>query len=345
MTDDRARAKAVILRWFDQGQPEQSARRRLSSGIDRFFDEIAERELWSECISTLLSGEPVHSIVVTGATWRSRPCLKGLAFSSFVPGWGYGWSSVLTDEFVYETLSWFGHYARQYIHRSYIARVLMIAWEQQAIILHPFGSTSSYSRYGAARPTTTPKRALDAAARQIDCMWGSVSPLPPRTRSPWTHRNTLDPAIHQAIFHFLRGQSLLRADFELEALVAFDCVLQSLQAMDWSWAAGNPRRSRKDLCLALGFRDLSAELANHVYFLRNQFVAHAGGWRWWDAVEYLQDDLVTKSSNFALRALRRASDIERCHRRIDPSPLNWGDWLLANFSTLWDSVWFRDPVR
>ena len=60
MTDDRARAKAVILRWFDQGQPEQSARRRLSSGIDRFFNEIAERESWSECISTLLSGEPLQ---------------------------------------------------------------------------------------------------------------------------------------------------------------------------------------------------------------------------------------------------------------------------------------------
>jgi hypothetical protein len=342
MSNDRARAKTLILKWFDGGNSEPAVRGRLSAGIDRFFDEIAKRESWSECISTILGDESAPAIVAKGATWRSRPCRAGLAFSSFVPGWGYGWSTILKDEFVYGTLSWFGHYARQYIHRSNIAKILMIAWEQHEAILHPFGSEGSYSRYGASRPSVTPKEALDGATEDIDRKWGAIPPLPASTRSAWTHRNTLDPAVHQAIFHFLRAQSLRQADFELEALAAFDCVLQSLQAMDWSWAPGVPRRSRADLCLALGFKAPNAALAEQVYFLRNQFVVHAGGWRWWDAEEYLNDDLMAKISNLTLRALRRAADLEPSHRRIDPSPLNWGDWLVANFSLLWDSVWFRD---
>lgn len=345
MTNDRARAKTLILKWFDGGKAEPAARRRLSAGIDRFFEEIAKRESWFECMSTVLGDESTPAIVLNGATWRSRPCRAGLAFSSIVPAWGYGWSAIFTDKLVDDILSWFGHYARQYIHRSNIAKALMIAWEQHDAILHPVGSQGSYSRYGGFVPSVTPRKALDLADKKIDHMWGSVSPPLSRTRSTWTHRNTLDPAIHQAIFHFLRGQSLLRADFKLEALVAFDCVLQSLQAMDWSWAAGNPRQSRTDLCLALGFKTPAAALADHVYFLRNQFAAHAGGWRWWDAVEYLEDDFILKASNLALRALRRVADLESSHRRIDPAPSNWSGWLVANFAVLWDSVWFREPVQ
>jgi hypothetical protein len=43
-------------------------------------------------------------------------------------------------------------------------------------------------------------------------------------------------------------------------------------------------------------------------------------WRWWDAEEYLDDNLIAKTSNLALRALRRGADLEPSHRRIDPSP-------------------------
>jgi hypothetical protein len=266
--------------------------------------------------------------------------------SSVVPAWGFGWSQILQDEEVYDVLSWLGHYACQYIHRSNIAKVLMMGWEQHGVLLHPFGSRGISSRYGAAVASVTPRQALDKARAMIDDSWGTADALPRSSRSKWRSRNTLDPAVHQGIFHFLRAQSLSRAEFQLEALVAFDCVLQSLQAMDWSGARGNPRRSRADLCSTLGFAQPTAALAEHVYFMRNQFVAHAGGWRWWDAEEYVDDGLIDEVSNLASRALRRAADLEVRYRRIDPAPSNWCDWLLWSFSILWDAVWFRDlPLK
>jgi hypothetical protein len=35
----------------------------------------------------------------------------------------------------------------------------------------------------------------------------------------------------------------------------------------------------------------------------------------------------------------RAAAIEPGMRRIDPDPVSWSDWLLVNFSTVWNSVW------
>jgi len=345
MANAQARAKTLILKWFDEGSPQPELRQRLSAGIDRFFSEVANRETWSECISTLLGDASAPHLLASGPMWRVRPCQTGLAFSSVVPGWGYGWHGALKDEYVYDILSWLGHFASQYVHRSHVAKVLMIAWEQHRTVLHPFGSQLASVRYRGCLPSITPKMALDAAINENERRWGAVPHLPVRSASAWSRHNTLDPAIHQSIFHFLRGQSLVKAEFALEALMAFDCAIESLQTMGWSSTSGNPRRSRTDLCAAMGFKAPTAALAEHIYFLRNNFVAHAGGWRWWDAEEYVDDELLTKASNFTLRALRRAAHLEPRMRTIDPLPVNWSDWLLNNFPALWKAIWFRDPIE
>ena len=173
--------------------------------------------------------------------------------------------------------------------------------------------------------------------------WGPLLVDPTVYRSRWARRNTLDPSIHQGISHFLRAQSLLKAEFEIEALVAMDCVIQSLQNMDWSWANGNPKRERRDLCRALGFGVASQNISEEVYFLRNQFGAHAGGWRWWDSGEYLEGDICENASKLSGRLLRKAADVEAHHRVFNPEPENWAAWLENSFVGIWNAVWFKDP--
>lgn len=111
------------------------------------------------------------------------------------------------------------------------------------------------------------------------------------------------------------SKSLSSAGFELEALAAYDCVLHTLQHFDWIWARGNPKRDRRDLALALGLGDRAGDLAEHIYFLRNQFVAHAGGWPWWDANEYLENSLIIDAGRLASSALCAAADIELNYRQ------------------------------
>lgn len=261
--------------------------------------------------------------------------------TSIVPGWGFGWSNVFADEFSKDFFSWLGHYCRQYIHRSNIAKVLMATWECHGIILHPFGKGSIQRRFGEIEGSISQSEMFEEAASTVNSNWGICAKKCNTYRSKWTTRNTLDPSIHQGIFHFLRGQSLLKSDFELEALVAMDCVLQSLQNMNWSSEDGDPRRNRRDLCNLLGFGLTAQDISEETYYIRNQFGAHAGGWRWWDNVEFLEEGISEKTTRLCNRALRKAADIEPLHRRIEPKPASWADWLEENFDAIWSAVWFR----
>jgi hypothetical protein len=340
MMQTAARAKSLILEWFDESGQPTAMRGKVSSGIDRFLDHIVKRDSWFECITILLDDYPACRFRASGRDWRIVSTKQGPAVSTIVPGWGFGWRPIFRDEYVYDLLSWLGHYARQYVHRSHVARALMIAWERNGAVLHPFGSQMQLQRYGVPAPPPPPRTVLSNAAKQSVIKWGEVE-LSPRSRSRWTRRNTVDPAIHQAIFHFLRGQTLIASGFEIEALVAFDCVLQSLQAIEWNSPVGNPKHSRSDLVATLGLHSNDGELAKHIYFLRNQFAAHAGGWRWWDVGEYADNELMEMASNLALCVLQRAADAEPAARRVDPEPTDWGIWLLESFPLLFPAIWFQ----
>lgn len=339
MPPSKAHAKALILEWFDRSGQPTAIRGKVSSGIDRFLDEILKRDSWSECMTVLL-GDPYTPVFrASGRDWCATPSRCGLAVSTVVPGWGFGWHSIFKDEYVYDILSWLGHYARQYVHRAQVAKALMIAWEESGAVLHPFGSQTHGRRYGPDSSSISPREALDHAAAFSMAQWGEVEGVP-KIQSRWALRNTLDPAIHQAIFHFLRGQALLSSGFELEALVAFDCVSQSLQAIPWNKPVGDPRRNRIDLVATLSLDETDGELADEIYFLRNQFAAHAGGWRWWDMGEYVDRAFMENVSSLAARILRRAADLEPTARTIAPEPTSWSVWLIENFPALFSAIWF-----
>ena len=265
-----------------------------------------------------------------------------LAITTIVPGWESGWRSVFEDNDVYNILSWFLHYARQYIHRSNVARFLMITWEEHSKILHPFGSLSMTQSYGPLRQMISPEDALEKAMQCIlserndDRPPGSV----PLSASKWVHRNTLDPFLHQAIFHFLRGQDLRGHEFNIEAVVAFDCAIQSVAKflLKRDIHGKNPRRW---ICEAFNLPKESVELAEYIYFIRNNFGAHAGGWRWWDSGEMLETQRMDDIALFVHQLLSKAADSEIQMRLIEPAPTDWSEWFFQNFELLWDTVWFE----
>lgn len=335
-----ASAKSLILQWFDANSQPVEKRGKLSSGIDRFFDGVAERDFWSESVTVLLSHASPPRFDASGHGLRVTSCQEGLAVSTVVPGWGFGWRTVFRDDYVYDILSWLAHYTCQYIHRSYVAKALMTSWERDAIVLHPFGSQRISRRYGPALTPVTRNRALAVAVKESVSAWGQCDDAP-RSRSRWMSRNTLDPAIHQEVFHFLRGQTLLAGGFQLEALVAFDCVVQSLQTISWPEIIGDPRRNRADFVAMLGLSYDCGQFSECMYSLRNEFAAHAGGWRWWDSGEYIDESFTNAISDFTLRVLQYAADKEPATRRISPAPSSWSQWLIESFPFLFDAIWFR----
>jgi hypothetical protein len=67
VTKQAARAKSLILKWFDESSQPADMRGKLSSGIDRLFDEIARRDSWLESRTDLSATRGV-----TAPTWSRR---------------------------------------------------------------------------------------------------------------------------------------------------------------------------------------------------------------------------------------------------------------------------------
>jgi hypothetical protein len=268
------------------------------------FDELPNRESWFEVTTVTLGDTKGLPLIVRSRTWRTIACLDMLAVSTVVPSWALGWHAIIPDEPARDILTWYLHYARQYIHRSHVAKVLMIAWERDGRVLHPFGRWGAREYYGPVAPAPSLTRMLDIATEYAHKQWG-VAENPTQIRSIWSQVNTLDPHIHQSIFHFTRGQSLLAGAFEMEAVVAFDCVMQSLKSSAANWR------------------------------LRSQAAAtFASCWGW------VAEPLPSPTKPTAERALRKAAALESTMRTIEPAPKNWSDWLSQNFGTIWDVVWF-----
>ena len=344
-THDRRRlgnAKHCLVKWFDSTQHlPAELRPKLLRGLEAVTRELPHRSAWFE-VKAVSLGETALDVNVSTPRLRAFPCDESLAVATVGPLYHVGWQSVLKDEAVYDVLSWFLHYASQYVHRSSIAAVLMIAWDEQAAILNPFGQSSISHRYGPMQPVLGLEEALSRVQNEAMKKWRASPKLKlPLSQSPWTTRNTLDPTIHQAICHFLRAQSLRAREFKLEAMVALDCVMQSTKAFLDIRHPRKRSRTRGEVCEELNLSSESAETAEYAYFIRNNFGAHPKGWRWWDIDELLTDQL-SLMSNVANLALCSAADLEVTSRRVSPSPPDWTEWLLDNFKEIWDAVWYQE---
>jgi hypothetical protein len=337
------RAKTQVARWFDSTQQGASLRSKLLRGVEAIAREFPKRADWCDVYTVGLDGGGGLPIRIDGQRHRVFRCARCLAVSSVLPGWDHGWHNVLKEHNVYEILVSFLRYVAQYIHRSDVASVLMIAWEECGEVLHPFGSQALAQFYGPMIPMVSVDHVLDTSKLCALEEWGDVNnPAKDEpTVSAWIRRNTLDPFIHQAIFHYLRAQELTRNGFEIEAIVAFDCVLQSVSTFLRTRLHLTAGLTRGQVCEQLQLSPESAELADYVYFLRNNFGAHAGGWRWWDQCELLDEEVVSDIARLAGSALSSAADAEPTVRSLERFPSNWGDWFFENFETLWDTLWFE----
>lgn len=339
----RSHAKSRIMAWVDRLAPSAKDRAAMSRSVDLVLDELPARDKWAEVMTVGLAGTEELAMGIRGPTWRAFPCRNMVAVSTIVPGWAKGWRGIIADDISYDQLTWFLHYARQYVHRSHVAKVLMAAWDRDGLVLHPFGPTGTSQLYGPHLPLGTPKSMLDAAARLMREQLGEpVADM--RTRSVWATANTLDPDLHQAIFHFLRGQSLTKGDFELEAAVALDCALQAIKTLLVKGGVATNRTSRQELCMLLGLGHAAAQAAFEANDLRNSVGAHAGGWRWWDSGE-VTEELIPILTRTVRRAIGKAVAMEPQIRQIDPTPESWSNWLLIHFDILWDTVWFDRSRR
>lgn len=313
------------------------------SGVEKLAIELPNRSDWREVITIRIDDSDGVILNINRPLFSVYHKHNHLYVTSIVPGWGFGWKSVFKDRSVYEILSWLMHYARQYIHRSNVASALMTAWDKHGKVLHPFGSQQDFQQYGVLEKTPSAKIMLTRAIAAGDS-------YPPEqsshaTRSRWNSANLLDPNIHQAIFHFLRGQKLLSENFYVESIVAMDCSVQAIGAFLIDTHKGINLSTRRDIGGFFQMTNDEGDIFEYSYFLRNNFGAHAGGWRWWDYGEMINGQYFEFYSKTVRKLILQAIEHEKRNRNIDPHPSDWGEWFFMNFKVIWDSVWFEKYAK
>jgi hypothetical protein len=337
-------AKMRLARWLDVTEHPTKLRSKVLRGVDLIAKELPARADWFELSTVALDDSCGMNIRVKAKSFRAFQCSDCLAVSTIVPSWARGWSKILKDEEVYQILSWLLHYARQYIHRSYVASMLMIVWEDKQKVLHPFGSRMMSDYHGRMRPLVSAERAFVAAEAKAIHNWGACKTPAASivaSNSPWLQRNTLDPFLHQGVFHFLRAQNLRSNNFAMESIVALDCAKQSIVGFVRARFHLPHEPTRPDVLQRLGLPVDLSRSAQYLYFLRNNFGAHAGGWRWWDQGELLEGGALDDFADLIGVSLAAAADIEPKVRSIEPEPAQWGEWFFEHFETLWDAIWFE----
>ena len=335
-------AKTRVARSFDSIGGRADERRDLLAGIETIARELPNRENVWQVETMLLSDSDGLSTRVIGRRYESYPCADGLALSYVKPYWDRGWRNLFKSEATYDTLSWFLLFAGQYVGRSDFAQLLMIVWEKDGRILQRFSDKMIMRHYNRTGLNESIKSALDDAQKHAFEEWeyrGKVGKHR-AISSKWTSRNTLDPFLHQGVFYYLRAQDLMEKNFMMEALVAFDCMLQSIEGLIRSRHRPPRNLRRSQVIQYLNLPQKYVKLSEYMYFLRNNFGAHAGGWRWWDQDGMLDEETMLSIARLATRVLSVAADLEPSVRAVNPSPVHWGLWFFENFEMLWDANWF-----
>jgi hypothetical protein len=152
---------------------------------DRFLGAIARRDSWSESLIVLLGDRSTPSFQAFVKGWHAVPCWEGLAVSTVVPGWGFGWSTIFEDEYVYK-VSFTAGALRPSVRPSFArGKGADDRLGARGVILHPFGSEMHCRRYGPAVASPPPKRALATAVKDSVIRWAGIENAS-CSRSRWT---------------------------------------------------------------------------------------------------------------------------------------------------------------
>jgi len=336
-------AKSCVLRWYDQVSNDPVTRRKLITGIDKIEKEINDRENWYQVRSIGLISEDSLDFRVYEKYYQAYPANNRYVITTVCPNWKSGWRNILSDEKVYSILTWFLHYTMQYMHLSYVSKVLITAARRNHECMHPFGVDEHCHNYGPYMKFLNCNESFDRmkAEWELPSRFEKLS-IDKSNTQKW---NLFDPFLHEAVFFLHRAYSLYYKDFYQEAFVSLDCAVKSIGSIlqRFGLFKGSPSRDEIGKCLKLKKKEVS--LLNYTYFIRNHFGAHPGGWRWWHSYEYTEDDQFEKMAELTFSIISKAAKMERGNRLILPDTDDWGVWLFENFEVLWNAVWYEKYDR
>lgn len=337
------------------GPDSRNRRAKLASALRRAVrEELPTRDGDVEIeYRLLLDSDNLACWYSSQTMWLYPTGSDSLACGVIAPDWSVGWKRISRDEYVADTVATFFRFARQYVARSRLVRVVgAVALSYNRACEFRFSNHLSLHRVADRN------RDRDSWPPQIDTIeraYQSTESRPEFTPALTARRpdgrkqrelrgwiastNTLDPFVHRAVFQFWRSTALINHHFWEESVTALDGI-SSVAAQFIQRRLGAAGNVRGTLAAQLGLSARDQRVLNHLYALRCDFGAHPSHSKWWDFAEIYDEEFDTFRDT-AKRVISGLAALERQHRVVEPVPDVWSDWFEANALMLWDAVWFE----
>ncbi|MEC0329403.1 hypothetical protein P4H42_07160 [Paenibacillus macerans] len=268
-----------------------------------------------------------------------RECLY---LGVLIPSWDKGLRNFCRDEYVYDSISWFFHFASQYVARSRIVNVM-------CALNIVYGQLSDF-RGDRMLKYTTPMSQLVYDEFILAFMRETKSQVRYRYKFRarekelvyWIKKiNTLDPFIHRVFFNYLNACKLYEANFHEEAITSLDKTVDVIQQYARERMNINGINNQRELTMdAFEMNNWEKVLLSRLYDIRNFFGAHPSMSKWWDFSEIFEED-VAILFEVVKKIIHKIVLHENVNRVVDKYPPKWSEWFKDNAMMLWETVWFE----
>lgn len=314
------------------------AKNTMSSSIRNFvYEELPERNLLTTYNSRPLTG--CDSLQLFLDETRSAVFRKEnkLWVMSSAPDWSKGLRGSFPEKSLYDYISWFFHFAQQYVSRASFVDVI------SAIAIVYDIPTHFYSFESRTFQTRTGLLSLADIKAQIG---GSKSLKMSSQKQKFFQAlcldiNCLDPFINRAFFNYVRALELNQHGFYQEAVLAFDKSIDVV--CQYFTARDKPSKTytRDQLSGLLSFNTGERNSIESIYKIRCYFSAHPAQSKWWDFGEVVDVEHFYFLQENIRSCLLKFLFFEKRNRVISKQPDNWHQWFCDNWEMLWDSIWYE----
>ncbi|MDM5279896.1 hypothetical protein QUF95_21050 [Paenibacillus silvae] len=336
--------KSKFCQWAQTSLPPESLKRftySLNQVISRHLVDCDDRV--QVMIRNLVDSENLNfSFISDELIVAPNDKRESLFVGVLMPSWDKGLRNFCRDEYVYDSISWFFHFASQYVARSRIVDVM-------SSLNIVYGHSSDF-RGDRMLKFTTPKseRVKDefiiAFMRETKARLRYDYDYRAREKNLvfWIEKiNTLDPFIHRVFFSYLNACKLYEGHFDEEAITSLDKTIDVIQQYARERMNINGTNNQRELTMdAFDMTEWEKMLLNRLYDIRNFFGGHPSMSKWWDFSEIFEQD-IQSLFEVVKKLIYKIVMHENVNRVVEKNPQKWSQWFEDNAMMLWETVWFE----
>lgn len=342
MNQNASKFKSKFCQWAQATLPTMSARKFTTSLNQVLNNHINDCDNRAQImIRNLVNSKHLNiNFVSDNVIIAPHNKLDYLYVGVVMPSWDKGLSHICRDEYVYDSISWFFHFASQYVARSRIVDVM-------SSLNIVYGRTCdfrgdrliSFSTENGAR---LKDEFVLAVNRETNLSKSNRIKGRERSLFYWLHKvNALDPFIHRIFFNYLHACKLYDKQFDEEAITSLDKTIDVVQQYARERMNINGTNNQRELTLdAFKTSNLEKALLNRLYDIRNFFGGHPSMSKWWDFSEIFEQD-IDILFEVVKKLIYKIVTHENANRVVDKNPQQWSLWFEDNAMMLWETVWYE----